>query len=552
MSLIAKIIDKENINQAIDSVEKNEGSKTPGVDKLTIDYIIDNKSKVVDKINEVLSAGTYKPSPIRRVEIPKGEGETRTLGIPTIFDRVVQQAIKQVLEPKLEKKFHNHSYGFRPGRSTENAMAHCMLLVNKGQFHYVVDIDIKGFFDNINHNKLIKQLYKIGIKERKILSIMKEILRSQTVLKSGELCNNTKGTPQGGIISPLLANVVLNELDWRIHSMWDGFKTKKKYKKKNSKVLHLRKKTNLLEVKIIRYADDFKLFCKSRESAEILFKLTKKFLKERLKLDISPKKSKIVNLKKKRSIFLGIEIKAIRNKKKRTCRSHISDKAKKEILKKIQNEINRLEKWRNKEQALKFNSIILGIQNYYRMSTMVSIDFNKIGYEVSKMLRRKFGKGSFTKDENYKTRYRGYNYKVWNVRGVTLYTLQACKFKIPYMYSAKNNLKTEKIVSNNDYPKEKVVENRKITFTETSTEMRAKIMIERGSKCEVTGEYLKGNNNFYVHWLVSKEEGGKEELENLMLLKSNFKEMIQKDDASEYFINNVNYDKILKSISKKR
>lgn len=186
-------------------------------------------------------------------------------------------------------------------------------LINRAGLHFVVDVDIKSFFDNINHKKLIKQLIKIGIKDKKIISIIKAMLKTEVVLPNGEIVKPEKGTSQGGILSPLLANVVLNELDWWIDSQWFGKRLDREYKKQKYKKCAL-KRCGLTEVRIIRYADDFKLLCRTREGADKIFKLVKIFLKERLKLEVSKEKSKIINLKKKSSNFLGFRIKAIKRR----------------------------------------------------------------------------------------------------------------------------------------------------------------------------------------------------------------------------------------------
>ncbi|MGL5761217.1 MAG: reverse transcriptase domain-containing protein, partial [Cetobacterium sp.] len=176
MSLIEKIVCSENIKMAIDNIRKNKGSQTPGTDGKTIEYIIANKEVIIDKIKRELTTNNYRTNTIKRVEIPKGDGKMRPLGVPTIYDRIVQQSFKQILESIIDKKFHPNSFGFRPKRSTENALALSSNLINRGKMYFVVDIDIKGFFDNINHNKLIKQLYKMGIKDRKIISLIKVML----------------------------------------------------------------------------------------------------------------------------------------------------------------------------------------------------------------------------------------------------------------------------------------------------------------------------------------------------------------------------------------
>ncbi|MGL5057139.1 MAG: group II intron reverse transcriptase/maturase, partial [Fusobacteriaceae bacterium] len=359
-----------NIYKAIHTLKSNKGSKTPGVNGETISDILKIKDEIVKRIKYDLK-GRYTPGMVKRVEIPKGDGEFRPLGIPNIYDRLVQLCFKQILEPIVEKRFHKNSFGFRPRRSAEHAVATCSQMVNIAKLHFVVDVDIKGFFDNINHKKLIKQLQRFKSINKKTLSLIKGMLKVETLLQNKEIIQSNKGTPQCGILSPLLANIVLNELDWWIHKQWSGLKTKRKHSTLGSKERVLRD-TNLTEVRIIRYVDDFKLFYRDRGSADKMFKLVKIFLKDRLKLEISEKKSKIVNLRKEYSIFLGIKFKAIKNRKKLTARSYVSDKAKKAILTLIKQEVKELQKRRTAQQVYKFNSVILGIQNYYRMARMVN------------------------------------------------------------------------------------------------------------------------------------------------------------------------------------
>jgi len=231
--LMEIIESEENIKLAYRTVKKNSGSNTAGVDKRTIkDLMKLSEEEYVCLIRKQFS--NYHPRPVRRVEIPKPNGKMRPLGIPTIVDRVVQQCVLQVIEPICEARFSENSNGFRPNRSAETAIAQCMRLIQVQHLYHVVDLDIKGFFDNINHTKLIRQIWALGIQDKKLLCILKEMLKAPIIMPNGEKAYPKKGTPQGGILSPLLANIVLNELDWWIASQWEEMPTKTAFKTRNN------------------------------------------------------------------------------------------------------------------------------------------------------------------------------------------------------------------------------------------------------------------------------------------------------------------------------
>ena len=196
--LMETIESEENIKLAYRTIKKNTGSNTAGVDKRTIKSLAKlSEEDYVRLIRKQFS--NYHPRPVRRVEIPKPNGKTRPLGIPTIIDRVVQQCVMQVMEPICEARFSDNSYGFRPNRSTEHAIAQCMRLIQVQHMYHVVDLDIKGFFDNINHTKLIRQIWALGIRDKKLLCIIKEMLKAPVILPTGEKIYPQKGTPQGGL-----------------------------------------------------------------------------------------------------------------------------------------------------------------------------------------------------------------------------------------------------------------------------------------------------------------------------------------------------------------
>ena len=377
-NLINIITTEENIRLAYRNLKKNAGSRTPGTDGKTIaDLAKMSEPELIQLVQQKFK--WYQPQSVRRKEIPKGNGKTRPLGIPTIMDRLIQQCVLQVMEPICEAKFCETSNGFRPNRGVENALAQAEKHMQKSNLHIVIDIDIKGFFDNVNHGKLMRQIWAMGIHDKKLLSIISAMLKAEVA----GIGFPEKGTPQGGIISPLLSNIVLNELDWWITSQWVGMPTRHEYSgkihatgtKDQSKKYRELRKTNLKECYIVRYADDFKIFCRKHSDAVKLFEATKVWLKERLGLDISPEKSKIVNLKHEYSDFLGFRIKVHKGKgNKYVVISHIAPKAldrikdtAKEKVKAIQHSSGEMEKFKVIND---YNSFVMGIHNNaYRLNT---------------------------------------------------------------------------------------------------------------------------------------------------------------------------------------
>lgn len=358
------ILSRENILLAYRTIKTNVGSKTSGIDKVTIeDFKTLESNEIVNLVREAVT--NYKPNTVRRVFIPKANGKMRPLGIPTMRDRLIQQCFKQVLEPILEAKFYKHSYGFRPLRNTRHAMARIQYLINHSKLHYVIDIDIESFFDNVNHKMLMKQLWNLGIRDLRVRAIIKKMLKAPI---QGEGVPK-KGTPQGGILSPLLANVVLNDLDQWVASQWENFKTRHPYAKLGK--YQAMKRTKLKEGYIVRYADDFKILARDWKSAWRWYHAVKDYLKVRLKLDISREKSKVINLRKRKSEFLGFEIKAISKRKTVVAKTFVSKKSKERIIGKIMSQIQKIKRSPSHPTVRQLNSIILGLHNYFRYATMV-------------------------------------------------------------------------------------------------------------------------------------------------------------------------------------
>lgn len=395
--LMQYVASEDNIKLAYRNIKKNTGSKTAGADGKTIEDL--NKWSISNLISHIQKRlKWYQPNKIRRVEIPKDNGKTRPLGIPTIMDRLIQQCFLQILEPICEAKFFERSNGFRSNRNAENAISQVYKMIQTQHLYYVVDVDIKSFFDNVSHGKLLKQMWTMGIQDKQLLKIMSLMLKAEVA----GIGFPEKGTPQGGIISPLLSNIVLNELDWWVASQWETLPTRKIYKGKELKTgtvdrsstyVALRK-SNLKECYIVRYADDFKIFCRKRSDAVKMFEAVKLWLKERLGLEISPEKSKIVNLKKSYSEFLGFRITATTKGKdnkgnpKYVVKSVLTDKAIRKIKKKASQTVKLIEKPINDKEEFKhitfYNSYVICVHNYYRYATHVRKVFDKIAFQISR------------------------------------------------------------------------------------------------------------------------------------------------------------------------
>ncbi|MCB2160600.1 group II intron reverse transcriptase/maturase [bacterium] len=286
---------------AITHVLKNKGARTPGVDgKSKEDYAtLTSRYALTNEIISELKAKRYQPSPVRRVYIPKANGKMRPLGIPTIKDRVVQEMLRLILEPIYEGKFYKHSYGFRPYRSTHHAAQRLKSLHGRFRYEWAVEGDIKACFDEIEHGTLIRILQKT-IKDGRVIYVIRKTLSAGIVEEgSTNIVRPKKGTPQGGIISPLLANVFLNELDRYVEGMYEA---QSQYRR------------NRLSGRfIVRYADDFVIVCKTEEDAKLVKELVKDFLAE-LGLELSNEKTHIIHINDGYD-FLGFNIRRFRDGK---------------------------------------------------------------------------------------------------------------------------------------------------------------------------------------------------------------------------------------------
>ena len=335
-NLMEQILHKDNLNKAYKKVKSNKGAG--GVDGMSVDELLgflrDNQKQLIQKIRD----GKYKPNPVRRVEIPKEtKGEFRKLGVPTVVDRVFQQAITQVLSPIFEKQFSENSYGFRPSRSAHDALKQCQTNVNDG-YIYVVDMDLEKFFDTVCQSKLVEVLSRT-IKDGRVISLIHKYLNAGVISK-GILEKTEVGMPQGGPLSPLLSNIMLNELDKELTRRGHRF---------------------------VRYADDCMIFCKSRKSAKRTLENIIPFIEGKLFLKVNRDKTCVEQISKVK--YLGYSFYRYRGK----CRFRVHPKSIAKMKEKIRELTNRSNGWGNEYRALKLTQFIRGWVNYFGMADMKSL-----------------------------------------------------------------------------------------------------------------------------------------------------------------------------------
>ena len=297
-SILEQVSDHENLKTAYDRVRSNKGS--PGIDGMTVEDFLDWGRKYLPAIMDRIRTGFYKPAPVRRVWIPKPNGEKRPLGIPTVLDRVIQQAISQIMNPIFDVDFSDRSYGFRYGKRAIDAVGQVSKYTQKG-YKWAVDCDLKSFFDIVNHDILMKRIGR-KVRDKKLLKLIGKYLRAGVRHKDGSTEKTTRGVPQGGPLSPLLANIMLDPLDKEIENMGLPF---------------------------VRYADDFLILCRTKAQAIQAKAEVSAFITGTLKLIINDEKTRIAPVKE--CAFLGFQVHGKRIK--RSDKSAIRFKSKiKEIL----------------------------------------------------------------------------------------------------------------------------------------------------------------------------------------------------------------------------
>lgn len=379
--LVEAMVNEVTIVTAIHNIKSNKGSKTAGVDQMKMDkYLQMPKEDLIALIRDNFS--NYKPKPARRVYIPKKNGKQRPLGIPTVLDRIIQECVRIIIEPICEARFYPHSYGFRPYRAQKHAIRDIVNVINASTFSqdqpvWAVEGDIKGCFDNIDHRILLKKIWRIGIHDKRVIKMIQQMLKAGYI-ESGTLNDTNLGTMQGGILSPLLSNVYLNDFDWFVGRMYMEPHRQCKHKCNDTRRL---KWSGVTPKYNFRFADDWVILTSTEQEAYRLKRMLTKYFRNKMKLELSQEKTFVTDLRTEGIHFLGFVVKAEKKRRTpdpRTWTDNLVGKSLpdmerlKDKIQKIANEVREIgeitERSVQAAQIQRVNSMIVGLAQYLQPS----------------------------------------------------------------------------------------------------------------------------------------------------------------------------------------
>ena len=360
--LLERILTPENLELAARQVRRNKGAG--GIDGMQADELLPFLLDHRDELLKALRDGKYRPSPVRRVEIPKENGKTRKLGIPTVVDRMIQQAICQILSPIYEEKFSDNSFGFRPNRSAHDALRKCQTNISDG-YTYVVDMDLEKYFDTVNQSRLI-QILSETIWDGRVISLIHKFLKAG-VMVGGMFEESPDGVPQGGPLSPLLGNVMLNECDWELEKRGHRF---------------------------VRYADDLMIFCKSKKAANRTLENILPFIEGKLFLKVNREKTKVAHVKDVKYLGYGFYI------YRGEGRLRIHQKSVRKFKTKVREATGRSNGMGIEERKSGLNSIVRGWMNYFKLA-----DAKKLLEGLDEWIRRRIRMVTWKRWKRIRTRF---------------------------------------------------------------------------------------------------------------------------------------------------
>jgi len=562
---------------AIHNIKSNKGSETAGSDGETMrEHILEQDyPDIIAQVQQSLT--WHRPKPIRRVLIPKpGKTEKRKLGIPAIIDRITQECVKMIIEPILEAQFFKHSYGFRPMRDAQMALERTMRIVYDTGYHWIVEGDIAKFFDTVNHTKLCKQLYSMGIHDRRVIMIIKAMLKAGIM---DEIEVNPLGTQQGGTISPLLGNVYLQAFDQWVTREWEDKETKQVYPTQGRQKVALKKHSNLKPAYLVRYADDWILATNTKQNAEKWKQRISTYVRTQLKLTLSDEKTVITNLRENHIHFLGCEAKIVKGKSRsgyvtRTLPDRTRLKSK---VKELYQKMNTLKQCKDRETLVhelnNVNATIRGIIQYYQCTTWVNIILSKYAFNLTwkaKIILKKYGGFWFpahqvnnlvSAHEGYTTSIPTITYKEMKI-GVT--SLKFCKWMKTQLKNPKetpftgegrklHQVRTKKI--QRMARADEILSlhfSRTISKSTTEKKYNFEFFLNRGyafnrdkGKCRICGDEVDSDNLYIHHIKPSLPLETVNRVNNLATLHDDCHEMIC-SEARNFSIEKKIWNKVLK------
>jgi len=344
-----QVWERENLLTALERVERNGGA--PGIDGMRVEELRPYLREHWLELREALDQQSYKPSPVRRVEIPKPDGGERELGIPSVVDRFLQPAMAQALTPLFEPLFSSHSYGFRPRRSAHDAVRQAQEYVQAG-YEWVVDIDLEKFFDRVNHDMLMARVVRV-VKDKRVLKLIRAYLNSG-VMVNGVVLDTEEGTPQGGPLSPLLSNIMLDDLDKELEKRGHNF---------------------------VRYADDCNIYVKTQRAGERVMESVKTFLEKKLKLKVNPKKSKVDRASRVKILGFSFFM------RKGEVLIRVANRSQERFCEKLRRLTKRTRSGKLEDIIQEINKYTMGWMGYYRLANTPSV-YEKLDSWIRRRLRQ--------------------------------------------------------------------------------------------------------------------------------------------------------------------
>lgn len=579
------IFSKPNVLLAYRNLKTENSSYIPGIDDLTIkDISVLSIDDIMSKIDYIISGSShaYRPKPTKEIVLTKPNGQQKSLGISCIWDRLIQQCIKQVIDPICEAKFSNNSFGSRRNRCVENAISKTYRFLQLSHLYYVIQFDILDFLNKVNHSKLLRQIWTIGIQDKRILYLIKCILKGNIKRPNNTITTPLLGIIQCGLLSPILCNIVLNELDHWIESQWENHPIIYKYalgiNKSGSLIksagYNVMKRTKMKQMFFVRYNEDFRVFCSTFEEAKRTKLAIEMWIQERLKIDVSNHNNKIINTKKNRMEFLGFEIKVFTKRKNHdSVVSHICNTKLLDISNTLKQQIKRISCSKSDRdievQIEKYNAIVTGIHSYFKIATNVNLDLQRIQWDIMIILNNRLNKKGICVKKSgrllteFEKKHYGKSKMLRFINNIPIYPIGYIQHKNPlgkrYKVCCYTKDGRSLIHEHLKFTNLRIlynllqqpIYNRNIEYFDN----KIALFYSQFGKCAITGILFEQSNEIHCHHIIPKHLNGTDDYRNLILVLKPIHELIHATnrDIIKKYINLYNLDsEMIQKINKLR